>query len=393
MTVKHLFSITLLSVLVLLQPIFAQQDTQVNLPDGAVARIGKGKITTMRFIADGTQLAVGTDIGVWIYDVKTKNVKHLLTPHPEGVDNLVISPDNNILASSGCKSGVVILWDLKTGKKLRTLHAEVNVVGSALAFAKDGKTLAGIYTDQTADYILKRWDVATTKVLSRETSNGIGAPLVCSPDKKIFCGVSRKGKIKLIFPDVNNPGVHLDRKINSLFSKLSRPRGIKDRLAQHSIITLTFSTDDKIIATGDDNGKVRLLDAETLIERSSLNAKSGWIAAIAFSQDNSVLASSAGKNIHLWDVRTGKQRATLNGHTHTTITLSFAPDGKTLASGSLDGTIRFWDVNTANEISIFTADHIMETRAFAFSTDNETCATATFNGQVQKWDVKTGRKL
>ena len=394
MAVKRLFFIIFLSVSVLLPPIFAQPDTHVNLPDGAVARFGKGKITVMRYLADGTLLAVGTDIGVWIYDVSTGNVQHLLAPHPRGVDNFVLSPDRRILASSGCKSGVVILWDLNTGKKIRSLRGEVNVIGSALAFSKDGQTLVGLYTNQTADNTLKRWDVATTRVLSRDTSAGVGSPLACSPDNTTFGGVSREGKIKFLFPDARNPGIILGRKTNNLLSKFSGRGDIKSRLSRHSIITLTFSADGKTIATGDEDGIVRLWDATTRTEHASLKARTGWITAIAFTEDNSILASGdTGKHIHLWDARTGEQRAILNGHAHTITALTFAPDGKTLASGSLDGTIRFWDINTAKELSVFTSDHIMDSRKIAFSKDNTTCVTSTFNGKTQTWDIKTGHKV
>ena len=153
---------------VLLQPIFAQQETQIGLPDGAIARLGKGKITVMRFFADGTHLAVGTDVGVWIYNVSTGNVKHLLAPHPRGVDNLVISPDERVLASSGCSSPVILLWDLGTGEKIQSLSSQLNIEGAALTFSKDGKNLIGLYSDLIGDIVLIRWDVTTGGILSKK---------------------------------------------------------------------------------------------------------------------------------------------------------------------------------------------------------------------------------
>jgi WD40 repeat protein len=44
---------------------------QWELPKAAKARLGKGDINAIQFSPDGTQLAVGTDIGVWLYDAKT----------------------------------------------------------------------------------------------------------------------------------------------------------------------------------------------------------------------------------------------------------------------------------------------------------------------------------
>lgn len=48
---------------------YAQNRTDEILPDGAIARLGKGGINVIEFSPDGVHLAIGTGIGVWIYDV------------------------------------------------------------------------------------------------------------------------------------------------------------------------------------------------------------------------------------------------------------------------------------------------------------------------------------
>ncbi len=391
--ILRLLFVVFLSLTFWVPPIFAQTATQVNLPEGAIARLGKGKITKLQFLENGNLLAVGSDIGVWIYEVNTGDVKHLLTPHPGGVDNFAISPDQNTLASSGCQSSKVILWDLPTGTRKLTLSGEVNIVGNALTFSKDGKTLIGLFTSQAADNTLKRWDIATTRVLSKDSSTGLGAPLSCYADKNTFAGVSREGKINLLLPEVRNPGVLLGRKTGNFLSKFSRSGDIRNRLARHSMMRMTFSADGKTIATGDEKGIIRLWEAKTRTARATLKAETGWITALAFNKDNTLLASgNAGKHIHLWNAHTGDKHSTLNGHTHTITALAFAPDGKILASGSLDGTIRFWDVKTAKALSIFASDHVMGSRSVAFTPDNTKIVTSTFNGKVQTWDVNTGDK-
>ena len=62
------FSLLLTSVL-FLQNSFAQDYTRWELPEGAKSRFGKGLITgNIEYSPDDRKLAVGSSIGVWLYD-------------------------------------------------------------------------------------------------------------------------------------------------------------------------------------------------------------------------------------------------------------------------------------------------------------------------------------
>ena len=39
------------------------------LPKGAIARLGRGSVRDMAFSPDGQYFAVGTNIGLWLYDL------------------------------------------------------------------------------------------------------------------------------------------------------------------------------------------------------------------------------------------------------------------------------------------------------------------------------------
>jgi WD40 repeat protein len=70
---------------------------------------------------------------------------------------------------------------------------------------------------------------------------------------------------------------------------------------------------------------------------------------IAFSPDGKTLACATLGPALCYDVRLidiGRKRnvGILKGHTDTVLCLAFSQDGKTLATGSMDCTIKMWDV-------------------------------------------------
>ena len=73
------------------------QDFQTwNLPDGAIARFGKGGISqgdrVIAFSSDGGLLAVATTIGVWLYDVKTTRELAFFTGESRWIHAVAFSP-------------------------------------------------------------------------------------------------------------------------------------------------------------------------------------------------------------------------------------------------------------------------------------------------------------
>ncbi len=104
---RFCMAVSLLVALSTFNPVSVAQNYQDyqtwNLPDGAIARLGKGRIgggnRAVAFSPDGERLAVATTIGVWLYDVSTSRELSLLTGGMEGLRCVAFSPDGSILAA------------------------------------------------------------------------------------------------------------------------------------------------------------------------------------------------------------------------------------------------------------------------------------------------------
>ena len=372
---KYLCFTALLLHVVLLPISFAQDNTKVGLPEGAIARLGKGGINIMRFSPDGTRLAVGTDVGMWLYDVPDGKETALFTEHPGQVNAIAFSTDGKILASGGLNNPIIQLWDLDTDSKLSTLTLPEEIQSiSTLTFTKDNTTLISL--DQSGN--INYWDVVTReKALDIVTEPSSYNAVAVSKDGSTFATGNRHGTIRLWNATMEHKFADWGNHVQG-----------------QGILALAFSSDRKILASGREDKIVRLWDTEKRAKIATIEGHEASVAALAFSPDGKTLATGdAGKVIKLWDVNTQRERATLTGHTNGVSALTFTSDGKTLASGSYDGTIRFWNPDTGQELLTFTAGHTEWVKAIAFAENGITLATAAFTGVVEVWNLKTAQEL
>ena len=386
---KRLFFTTFLLNVALLLSSFAQDNTTVGLPEGAITRLGKGGINLMRFSPDGARLAVGTDVAVWVYDVPSGEETALFTGHTGQVNALAFSTDGKILASGGSANPVIQLWDMDTDSKLITLKlAERHDSITALAFSEDSTILISL--DRFGDVIY--WDVETgSKLLDPR-----------NVDTYDVAALSPNGSMAAI-GDKNGTHIHLwNTTTGRRRMTLNGHAGFfKEDGDEHEaeIRMLAFTHDGKTLVSGSEDETVILWNTQNGAKQATLKDHEAWITTVALSIDGEIAASGdTNKIIKTWDVATGRERATLRGHKNTINALTFAPEGtplysKCLASGSADGTIRFWNPDTGQELATFTAGHTEWVKAVAFTENDTTLVSAALNGTVEVWDLKTRQEL
>ncbi|KAF4345634.1 vegetatible incompatibility het-E-1 [Fusarium beomiforme] len=81
---------------------------------------------------------------------------------------------------------------------------------------------------------------------------------------------------------------------------------------------------------------------------------------------------------------------TLEGHNSNVYCLAFSRDSQLLASGSLDHTVRIWDVATGNCVQTLDR-HSESVWAVAFSTDNRCFASASKDHTIRLWNIENGK--
>ena len=102
------------------------QSTQTNsdvttweLPDGAIARLGRGIIADLAFSPDGESLVVATTMGCWLYELPTMKPFALWDTERGLVSTISFSPNGQWIATSNW-DGIIKVW----GDRDATVHRQ-----------------------------------------------------------------------------------------------------------------------------------------------------------------------------------------------------------------------------------------------------------------------------
>jgi WD40 repeat protein/serine/threonine protein kinase len=360
---------------------YLQRRSRGVLHEAARVVAHEGGAYCVTYSPDGrTLVSAGKDAVIRFWDARTLRPQGELRSDQDEVNEVVFSPDGKSLASAG-DNRTVCVWDLASARRRAILRPEgCRDELSALAISPDGKILAAGGKDGG----IWSWDFASGKSMAvRDPGVGWILYLTFAPDGRFLAAANPSDRILLLDP-----------------ATLQERAQLHHPYAQ--MVSVAFSHDGKTLAVGGtEGGRILLWDLTTRKQKYELSSYEGsTIRSMSFSPDDTVLASVEDDGlIRLWDVRSARLLASERGHTERVWSAAFALDSGWLATAGQDGTVKLWHVLghdehhrsirvTSEKKKWITVDWT------AFSPDGQTLFTwLAWTGEVERWNPFSGQRV
>lgn len=322
-----------------------------------------------------------------------------LSGHKDRVSSIAFSTDGDNLISGGY-DGYVQLWE---GDRIRWRKTdEAESVGIrirlhdysilSLAYSRAGMLVSGC-----ADNSLKFTDIRRLGQEGRdpeqlEQLRQSNSWTVEPPFKGPVASVAVSGSRRMLAVGSWDGSIRLwDLSDGEGLNITESPSPLTPTNAQEKILSVTLSSDERLLAAGTASSEGEVVKVWQLESRRLLPVSIKDASMAAFSPTGRALLATGGDDtdptVKLWDAETGKLLRKLGKHTKRVLAIAFSSDGKLLATGSADNTAILWNVETGEKRAEFRG-HANEISALAFSPRGDRLATASYDGTVKLWDTR-----
>ncbi len=360
-------------------------------------------VLTMALSPDGKYaLSSGADYSLTLWEVETGEEiyyrSEMMVAGPVSqIMSLAISPDGKTYLA-GQDDGSVILGDVETGGERLRLMGHSDAVRS-VAFSPDGQyVLSG-----AADGSVILWDLATGAEVRRFGEQGAPVSSVAfNPDRMVALSGHDDGSLILWNTETGEQLRRFDRPTDAPEMLIvTHEIGVNVRMGpglEYPIVAQASSGDLMVMLEDPNTARSRLGVEGQWVMVGLPDGHQGWSAAwylslaravnsVAISPDGqAALSGSADGLVILWDINTGAEVRRFEGHARSVESVAFSPDGQHILSGSADGTVRLWDVNTGMELRRY-AGHTSAVISVAISADGRTALSGSADGTLRLWRI------
>jgi len=160
-----------------------------------------------------------------------------------------------------------------------------------------------------------------------------------------------------------------------------------------AVRSVSYSSDGRLIASGSNDGSVRIWDTRTGEEATfPMRSGDGKVLSVDFARNGKWVASGTESGaVCIWDVRPGPAgRRILSNHSGSVWSVVYSPDSSRLASASVDETVRLWNSETGEQLAV-QSRYTDSVNGITFSPDGEILAIISDDETFCQWEINTGR--
>ncbi|KAJ8081548.1 U3 snoRNP protein [Marasmius tenuissimus] len=273
----------------------------------------------------------------------------------------------------GFSTGVFGLWEMPAFSNVHTLSISQEKI-SSVAISPSGEWLA-FGAKKLGQLLVWEWQ-SESYILKQQGHYFDMNTLAYAPDGQTIATGGDDGKVKVWSTHSGFCFV--------TFTEHSAP-----------ISSVSFAKQGSVLFTASLDGTVRAFDLMRYRNFRTFTSPSPvQFSSLAVDPSGEVVAAGSADSfeVFLWSVQTGKLLDVLSGHEGPISSLAFSPSGANqLASGSWDRTVRVWNVfGRSRAVEPFTLNS--DVLSIAFRPDGKEVAASTLDGQIMFFDIQESKQ-
>lgn len=386
---------------------FAAEAPEIFVQLGHASQVGVNAV----FSPDGRYaLSGGRDGTLKLWNLDSGKEIRTYQGHKGRVMSIAYSPNRRHALSAG-EDRTLKLWDIDTGREIRTYKGHSGVVNS-IALSSDGQLAVSGSVDKT----LKLWDVENGREIRtyRGHTNWVESVAI-SADGKFLISGSRDSSMKLWNLDTGGEIRTYEGHSKAVSSVAISPDGkyllscsydasckLWDLDSGEVVRTfqgtsgevffaVAFSPDGKWALTGSSK-KIQLWELKTGRAIHTYRGRQAGAGSVSFNIEGKFALTGGAGGFALWDVHSGALIRSFQGNAAAVTSSAISPDGRYALTGSTDKTLRLWDIYSGKAVKIFKG-HTHWVNAVAFSPDGRYGLSGSHDKTMKLWDIDKGQEI